>query len=79
MRFLPSCGCVSTTVWMHHLYSNETHGEKVTWELHKNVMCCFEQILEAASHKTAVVWLLNSHLTSHTSKMNKTYWALLEK
>ena len=32
---------VSTTVWMH-----QTHGEKVRWKLHKNVCCCFEQILE---------------------------------
>ena len=31
------------------------HGEKARWELHKNATCCFEQILEAASYKTAVV------------------------
>ena len=34
--FLPSCGCVRITVWMHHLDANETHGEKARWELHKN-------------------------------------------
>ena len=32
MGFLPSCGYVSTTVWMHHMDANETHGEKATQE-----------------------------------------------
>ena len=35
---------------MHHLNDNETHGEKVRWELHKNTMWSFEQILEAKIH-----------------------------
>ena len=26
--FIPSCGCVDTTVWMHHMDANKTHGEK---------------------------------------------------
>ena len=47
MGFLPSCGYVSTSIWMHHLDTNEIH-EKARWELHKNATCCFEQILEAA-------------------------------
>ena len=47
--------------------------------LYKDTVCCLEQTLEAARYKTAVVWLLTSHLTKHSSKMNKTYWALLEK
>ena len=29
MGLLPSCGCVSTTVWLHHLDSNETLWEKL--------------------------------------------------
>ena len=45
-------------------------------KLHKNAMCCFEQILEAIPHKTAVVWPLTSHLTSKINKMCK---ALLEE
>ena len=28
---------------------------KARWKLQKNATCCFEQILEAASHKTAAV------------------------
>ena len=64
---------------MPHLDSNETHGEKAKWELHKNAKCCFEQILEAALYENAVVWLLASNLTNHPSKMNKTYWAMREK
>ena len=34
---------------------NKMHGEKASWELHKNVMCCFGHILEAAPHKIAAV------------------------
>ena len=30
-RELPSCSRVSTTMWLHHLVSNETHGKKHTW------------------------------------------------
>ena len=26
MEFLPSCGCASTAVWMHHLDANKMHG-----------------------------------------------------
>ena len=28
------------------------NGEKARWELHKNAMYCFEQILEVTPHKT---------------------------
>ena len=77
--FLPSCGCINTTVWMHHLDAHEMHGEKARLELHKNNMYCFEQIPEATLHKTAPVWPPNSHLTNHSSKMNKTCWTLREK
>ena len=45
-------------------------------ELHKDAVCCFEQILVAAPYKTAAVWPLASHLTNYPSK---TCWALLEK
>ena len=41
-------------------------GEKAKWELHKDATSCFEQFLEAAPYKTAVVHLLTSHHTSHT-------------
>ena len=30
-------------------------GGKTRWELHKNVSYCFQQILEATSHKTAAL------------------------
>ena len=48
MGILPSCSCVSTTVWLHHLDFSKIPGEKARWELHKDPICCFEQILEAA-------------------------------
>ena len=36
--------------------------EKYRWELHKDTVYCFEQILEAAPNKTAVLQPLTSHL-----------------
>ena len=39
--------------------------KKTRWKLHKDATCGFEQILEAAPHKTAAVQLLISHLTNH--------------
>ena len=52
----PSCSLVITTVLMHHV--------EVEWKLRKNATSYFEQILEAAPHKTAVR-LLSSHLKNH--------------
>ena len=69
---LLSCGCISTIVGMHHLNVNETHGEKGRTELNKNVMCCFQQILEATPHKIAAEQPQCSHVTNHPCKMNKT-------
>ena len=49
------------------LNKTQTHkmpGEKARWELYKKAVC-FEQILEAASYKIAVVWPLTFHCTSH--------------
>ena len=57
----------------------EVPWEKPRWELHKASTCYFEQILEAEPHKTVFVQSLIYHLTNHPSKMNKTYWVLLEK
>ena len=48
------------------------------WQLHKNASC-FEQILDATSHKTAAVCPLTFHLTNHSSKKNKIYWPLMKK
>ena len=58
---------------------NITHREKGRWQLHKNAVCCLQQILEAMTHKAAAVQTPTSHLTNHLSKTNKTYRALLEK
>ena len=63
-----SYGNVVTTKRIHHLDSNETHGEKARWELLKNATYCFEHILETSSYKTAIVWPLISHLINHPSK-----------
>ena len=45
----------------------------------KKKLCSFKQILVVAPYKTAIVWSLTSHLTSHSHKTNKTCWELLEK
>ena len=58
-EFFLSCGFVNTIVCMHHMNGNKMHGEKARWELYKNVMCCFEQILKVTKQQ------LNSHLTSY--------------
>ena len=50
---------------MNYMDADETHGDKDNWKLHKNAMCCFEQILEATPHKTAVVRSPISHLRNH--------------
>ena len=73
--FLPSCGCVNTTVRIHRVDTNETHEENVLWERHKNAACYFEQTLEVVPHKTADVRPLTSNLTNHSNKTNKTYRA----
>ena len=44
MKIFPSCCCFSTTVWLHHLDTNEMFEAR--WELYKDADCCFEQILK---------------------------------
>ena len=66
-----SCGCVGTTIWLSHVDSKETFEEKVWWELHKNAMTCFEQILQTTNRKEAAVRKLFSYLRTHPGKMNK--------
>ena len=61
MGILPSCSHVNITVWLLHWDLNETLGEEARWELHKDVVNHFEQILKAGPHKTAAIWLLTSH------------------
>ena len=51
--------------------ANQTYWEKAKWELHKNAICYFERILEAAPHKTAAVQPLTSCLANHSSKTKK--------
>ena len=70
MGIIPSCSHVSTAVWLHQLDFNEALREKGRWELHKNIACCLEQILEAAPHKiAAVLWEYNQpmHFTKWKS------------
>ena len=58
--YLPSCGCVNNTVWLHHMDANKTHRAKAREGLHKNAARHLEQTLEATAETTAV-----QPLTSH--------------
>ena len=66
-EFLPSWGCFSTTVWIHHQYANEVHEEKALRDLLISGTSCFEHILEGTLLKTAVITPLTSHLTKGLS------------
>ena len=79
LRILPSCNSISTMVWQHDLNFNKMPGEKARWGLQEDVLCCSEQILEVALYKTATLLTFTSQFTNHSSKVNKTYSALLEK
>ncbi len=72
MVILPSYSCVSTIVWLHQWNSKKMLIKKVVWKLPKAAVCCSEQILEAAPHKTTAIQPLTSHLTDHLNKTNKT-------
>ena len=64
-EILLNCSCVNPIVWLHLLDLDKVLLEKARWVLHKDAMCCLEQILEAVLYKTALVPPLASHLTNH--------------
>ena len=72
----PSCNCVNTTIWMHHIDANK---KKARWKLLKNTVSYFEQIQEETPNKTAAVLPLTFHLKNYPSRSNKTSRILLEK
>ena len=48
------------------------NGEKVIGKVHKDTAYCLEQILDAATDKTAAVRTFTSHLTNPQNKTSKT-------
>ena len=56
---------VTDSIWLQHLDSMEMIQE-MGWELHEKALC-FQQIREAALHKTPV-WPFTSHLINHSRK-----------
>ena len=74
IRFPLRWGCFNNIVPVHYMDANKTHGENGRWELQKNAICYFEQILQTTLYKTVAVPPLSSHLTNHPSKTNKTCW-----
>ena len=75
----PSCDCVNSTVWMHHMDADKGYREKARRELHKNVTSHIDQILEAIYHETEAVRPPTSYFCSHPSEMNKACRTMLEK
>ena len=61
------------------LYGCTSWTQNAHMELHKNATCCFEQILEAAPHKTPALRPVTSLLTNHTNKTSKIREAFLKK
>ena len=57
-EFLPSCGCITTIVWMHCMDANKIYREKDWWEQNKNATSYFEQILEATLQETTAVLVI---------------------
>ena len=68
MRFLPSCGNVSTIVWMHHLNANEIHEEKARRKLYKNAIWCFETA--PSRNGSCKATYLSSHKLSKSDKQD---------
>ena len=66
--FFQSVAGVHTTVWMNHMDVNKMLGEKARWELHKNAMSHFEQILVLTPYETNTVWSPNSHQKHYQRK-----------
>ena len=52
---------------MHHMDADQPYGGKPWRQLHKKATGCTEQILEAASHKTAAVQPPTTHLQNNLS------------
>ena len=50
---------------MNHMDADKAHEEKTRQQLHKNISSCIEKILEAALHKTVVLWPPITHLEDH--------------
>ena len=65
MGYLPCCGCVNTTVWMHNVGINNIFGEEARLDLHKNATCCLEQTLEETPNKIVALQPPTSHLKNY--------------
>ena len=69
--FFPSCGCIHTTMQMHHI-----NAEKMQDGNYTRMLCAV--LNRSWNQQVAAVRPLASHLTNHWCKMNKTCKALLE-
>ena len=59
-----------------HCFDSNKALEEAWLKLYKNAVGIFEQILEVALYKIAVVRTLTFDLTNHLSKMSKICWIL---
>ena len=76
MVILSSCRCVNTITWQHHLDSSKAKSKQ-----HKDITCCYKQILESVPYKATTVWPLASYLPDHSRWINYTvyYWCSQNK
>ena len=72
MGILPWCRRVSTTVLLHHLNSNKTHGRKTRYGLYKDSASFWISPGSSTIKKKTVVRPLTSYLANHSRKANKT-------
>ena len=75
-NFFPSILCIHivvwrrpihTTIWMHDMDADRAYRGEAGRQLHKNVMCYIEQILEATSHKAAAARTPTSNIENHSN------------
>ena len=69
ISLLNKTGSIGTTVWMHRVNSNETHGKEQDRNYSRMVLAVSNK-----SWKLQTVRPLTTHLTSHPSQTNKTFW-----
>ena len=57
-----NCGCVDSTVWMHHMDADKAYWEQARRELHEKATSNTKQIQEETSNEKAVVRPPTSYL-----------------
>ena len=80
-HFIPSSGCVNTTIWMHHkdVMKKKCMKKKLDGYYTRMLQAILNKSWRQTPHKTAAVRQPSSHLTNHPIKMKQACRTLLEK